>query len=331
MGNKISYLFLLLLLTLFSCSDNEPEEFNIEIYKPTDWEKYGFKGKVNKIKYSTYFVGVDGTRGNLSFMSTYDFNESGTLIKRDTKNGYGELEHGEVREIDDLGRVSKKEYIGKSGTDIDFVLYEYDESNNVTKETQYLSETIPYLIIESIYDEKNRIIEMKDILARDPSVFTTSVFEYVGSSIVNKVYDKFGKLYYKYVSKYNSLGKLLESRYYNSNNKFIEKDYYKYDKNGNVIEKGFYTGGTIQSKTVYTYEADILLETIRYENGKKRSKTTYSYENGLKASIAYKYDKSAMEVLDFKNSYDEYGNVIESKTYGGGRITHITIYEIEYF
>jgi len=244
--------------------------------------------------------------------------------------------------VTDLSQVSLKGKVKRVTT------YTFRADNHMTPDTTGTAEKT----IET-FDEKGWALEVK-MYNKNDALQESFSFEYIGDSIVVKnQFDRSGKLFVKYVYKYDNLGKETE---FDMNSdaqpqlrlaKINYRCIYEYNKSGNRIsETQYIDSDRLTMRTVSKYDNQHKRVQSNQESffGKtiKASKTIYTYDDAGNLIKFENYDADGKLTGGNKVTYaqfDKYGNwLMVTASYSGHSInqgdfifTHITKRTIEYY
>lgn len=155
-----------------------------------------------------------------------------------------------------------------------------------------------------------------------------------------------GRLIYKRIYSYNSLGQKIEfckkeNSYYDSGihslyNDPIDKFSYLYDSDGNLIERTLIDGGGfLDDNETYVYDSkgNMIEERLYRKDGSLRTKRICIYDvNGRKTEETLYGGDAGQPISKSIYEYDSKGNVIEVKDYYPMNWpSNVTQYEIEYY
>lgn len=226
------------------------------------------------------------------------------------------------------GDVKEFVYFNEQGIVTGKTFYEFDLRGNNTTSQEYHpfdAKTIPTTKIkENVYDDKGNLIEVRGYDSKEKVLVSTTNY------------------------KYDEKGNNIEMNFGNLSGTIHR---YSYDKKRNLIESLFYTGETLNYKTVITYDKKnriLTKETIGVNpiNYFPRSKpiperTVYTYNDAKREATINSYypDNSLKEHATF--NYDKRGNIVktisqyfDSKKNSNGEIKTIAgifrISELEY-
>lgn len=205
-----------------------------------------------------------------------------------------------------------------------YTIYRYDSLGNLIEEYGYDSYDPGYIHnqVKYTYNDKNQRIEEIGIKSGtdEKEINYRQEYEYNddGKCIVEKHYDWNNELDYYYEYTYDSDGKVIERGRFWSWGEFNEKNVYEYDDKGNLVSDTRYDKeDTRKSYSTYEYEYDDLGFTIKkVEYFKDKLLWSYEYENNEygNPTLTISYDGWGDLFKREEYEYDEYGNVIHTKT-----------------
>ena len=259
--------------------------------KKSDLEKLGFKGKVKSVE-TIYYYAVEKsgkiTKGDTSTKAFYLFNKQGNLQEKLTDFYYGSQ--------------YKTKYVYDSQNNL-IQNYIYDSYGDLDKKIIYKNDNKGNKIEELIYDENDSLIK-KYTYVYDLRGNLKKEFEYNPQGLKSK------KTY-----KYDLKGNLKKEKFYRSNGELDGKYIYKYDSQGKVIAKYWFT-----TKVWLTLK-------LTYKNTYK-----YNSQGDLIEEILYKNDGSIENKRSYEYEYDNQGNWIRAIEYDTKeKPQYIIIRKIEYY
>lgn len=208
-------------------------------------------------------------------------------------------------------------------------------------------EATPFILAETNYDKNGNVLSVKSFDfygsgEQDGSI--ENEYSAEGNLVSRTQISNGQSTFYNY--KYNSKNQKIEESWKRKNGQG-EITKYSYDKNGNELKLKYFTlDGKHDFSRVHEYEYDsngnIISEkkwekytdgyadllqyhiTNKYENNQLVSKTNYTDKGKPRSKEEYKYDENGLEIAVIDTSsrgaskdvfvYNEYGEVIESKT-----------------
>ena len=207
---------------------------------------YGIYGKVKSYKKHTFY------NGGIQNADWREFNKNGEMIKDYYYNGRDKTwETSTHKTYNDKGQL-----IQKNGR-YDSYSYKFDDNGNQIEEYQTKPDGTPYLKTMRTYDEKGNITSAEYDYFKDKSNF-------------------------KWVEKYNSKNKLLESKRYNYDKKLDRHYIYRY-KNDTILMSvhKIQPDGTkrIISKRTFEKTSDYIIEKfVEYFKDDKKEGEIYKSE-----------------------------------------------------
>ncbi|WP_298139766.1 hypothetical protein [Flavobacterium sp.] len=187
--------------------------------------------------------------------------------------------------------------------------YEYDENNNIIKETNLSIknlDTLGYKINE--YSDHNLVKTITyEFTEKKKKIVSETIYKYDNSRNLVEEVDKTvdGKIYQKIAYKYDSKNNKIEYSRQHPLSSVSGHELYIYDSNNNLIKSLKYNPeNKLLHKSVYIYD----------DNNNKIRKTNY-----------YKNEK--INIIEYK--YDSRKNIIEEKEYKKGQLINITYREFD--
>lgn len=243
--------------------------------------------------------GVDGDGYSYSkFDNEYDANDR--LIKStNLASGHGdyyEFSNGEFQEYMD-------EIKSQEGSVLSWVEYEYGNSDNLIKETNFNESGNISRYTEYEYDKSDKLIKKTDFKS-DGSITGYTGYEYDSSNnlIRKNNYDADGnvKSYIEY--EYDSKNNMIKECNYSSNNNLSYYFEYEYDDSNNMIKQTRYSSdGNVNYYTDYEYNSSNNLEkSIKHSGGTLVTTDYYYDENDNLISVKMKGE------MGFSNKSYEY-------------------------
>lgn len=305
--------------------------------------------------------------GELNYMWIHAYDSNGNLIEKCTRFPDGSLDSKFIYAYDSNGNlIEENRYDFRTDNEETKFVYVYDHRGNVIEENRYGSASGDlFAKLVADYDSTGTHKDWalyaidgmigwyhagsKNLKQGSRFVFEDNIVKYPYSDkdleSVNQcdstgmTYSS-GRLIYKRIYSYNSLGQKIEfskkgNSYYDSGihiiyNDPIDKFSYLYDSDGNLIERILIDGGGILDDNetyVYDSKGNMVEENSYNKDGSLSSKIIHMYdENGREIEYTY-YDRDGQ--FKYTYVYDSNGNVIEVK--GNYWYNSLTQYEIEYY
>lgn len=256
----------------------------------------------------TRFTAKYDARGNR--IEQRDYDQNGQCIKkRSTKYNannkiieevtsryvYGEeISTKYVAKYDDKGLLIE-EYDSSLDGDVNYrVTYKYDDNGKQTEYCRYLSDDGLEEKTTNKYDDNGKLI-LYTYNSEESSQKNTYRYDENGRLIEDCEFDSDNSLYAKKTYKYNNKGFVAEECIESNGEK--TKHVYKRDDNGKELEKYTYSGTTLQSKEVHTYNAkgERTEQCLYGANGKLKKKTTFRKDKYKNETIVTKGEDGIFE------------------------------------
>ncbi len=364
---RIKMLSIVLLASLFfaSCSDKKKQTKEKE---KTSLELLDLRGKVQSLKTTTYYADSEVLKDSIILENKRKiFNELGQMIEEQNCRSNGSVFAKECFVFDKENRlIDEKKYDDKGRltyshqnkyTDDDFltgrlsVRYKYSSEGDVEIDT-LINAPLPKMkrnadnqIIELQANFKGKV--QKTILEYDDrgnkvkgSVFFADSllgelkFKYnADDQMIERFFVKQDTIVFKALLEYNKEGKIISNRDYYKD-KLTQESLTKYYTNGNVKERSHYTDfGDSKSIEKFNQQGK-MIEDLRYTADSLTYRELMEYNNEGDLICSRRYNaKGEMPNRKriYKYEYDEHHNWIKRIFYEKGRVSDITLREIEYF
>ena len=246
------------LLALFSCKNESSSELGFSTFEEgTDWESKNLVGEVKSITlYKATYLNGNGkkTREPIKTLKE-EFTNFGSIKKTEYFDSFGNLSQSTTNEFDENNFIVKSLTTNHFRPYKSLMTIEHDTINNLAIRDVFVNDTINFKYIEE-YDENEQLIKQTNIENGDTVVW-----------IAKQKFDRKNRLIFKevlpsnddepqtYSYKYDSSGNIIES--INGNNQMKFKSTSKYD------------GKTLTERTDYMISADSkehLQEITEYDN-----------------------------------------------------------------
>lgn len=237
----------------------------------------------------------------------------------------------------------------EDGEIIEKTEFNYDSKGNKIREKHYISKDEIAEDRTLIYDESEKLSEIKTIYSEGYESLTKHEYDENNRELTIKELDENGEIEETHIRKFNEKGQLTERTEYDDNNKFVNRTTYTFNEEDKIAEETEYEKKPKKPISIKQYEYDELGNVskilMRNYKGKLISQYRMNYDDknrlirqisqGGIIEIDYPEENIKIErVLDTAGNpqeettyrYDEHKNLIQEKS-----SMQTTDYTIEYY
>lgn len=254
----------------------------------------------------------EGKYFNTIVTEKYDYDENGNITEERYYDQGGGLLIKITRKFDSPGNITE-ELLYESAAIFMKTLKKYDTAGNILEETKYKGKDFENRTWT--YDAKGREIEQTHYYSTNTDTFRcTSKRDEYGNTIEYRTNAEYSPVYYTYYT-YDTNGKVLEVAY--SGGSDYEKHTYKYDTSGRVIFREIYNQNAwlTSSRTNIEYDAAGSRTEITTTDNSYYAKSIMKYNSNDQVTENASYNREGAMISKILNSYDTYGNPLETIKY----------------
>lgn len=181
-------------------------------------------------------------------------------------------------------------------------IYEYDNKNNVSTETQNFPDGSQMIKFINKYNDDNKLIEV-ETFGTDKSLFEKSKYEYENNKVIINKYNKEGKFESRWVDIINEDNKVVQSFSYDKNGELNLEWKFNFDERGNKTQN-------ILVKS--DFPSQNKNEIKEYNEKNEESKISFFNSNGdVISNFTYKYKYDQKNNWITKIMYNQKGIAIQ--------------------